>query len=127
MLKIKRVLKPGGLFAVAYPVLLSGYAGCSAVPITKCPAVIYVYSEPLNCGRYQITDAVFITALAHNLCSLLVAALRVLATWRGRHRYSISRLLVWDLAKTWITRTTDRLLNPLMGKSVVMYFRNEAQ
>ena len=31
------------------------------------------------------------------------------------------------MQKPWITRTLDRLLNPLMGKSVVMYFRNEAQ
>lgn len=32
--------------------------------------------------------------------------------------------LVWDLMqKPWITRLLDRCLNPLMGKSVVMYFR----
>lgn len=33
------------------------------------------------------------------------------------------KFLVWDLMKKpWITRTLERLLNPLMGKSVVMYF-----
>ena len=37
---------------------------------------------------------------------------------RGYHR-----LLVWDLmAKPWITRLFDRVMNPWMGKSVVMYF-----
>jgi ubiquinone/menaquinone biosynthesis C-methylase UbiE len=34
------------------------------------------------------------------------------------------RLLVWDLMeRPWLTRTTEKLLNPVMGKSVVMYFR----
>lgn len=33
------------------------------------------------------------------------------------------RLLVWDLLKRpWLTRAAERLLNPLIGKSVVMYF-----
>lgn len=33
------------------------------------------------------------------------------------------RLLVWDLMeRPWLTRTLERLLNPLLGKSVVMYF-----
>jgi len=37
------------------------------------------------------------------------------------------RLLVWDLMKKpRITRLLDRLLNPLMGKSVVLYFENQA-
>lgn len=33
------------------------------------------------------------------------------------------RLLVWDLmSRPWITRWLDRIMNPWMGKSVVMYF-----
>jgi ubiquinone/menaquinone biosynthesis C-methylase UbiE len=37
------------------------------------------------------------------------------------------RFLVWDLMqKPFITRLLDRLLNPLMGKSIVMYFVNES-
>ena len=33
------------------------------------------------------------------------------------------RLLVWDLMKRpWITRAVDALLNPFMGKSIVLYF-----
>jgi SAM-dependent methyltransferase len=33
------------------------------------------------------------------------------------------RLLVWDLmCRPWITRSLERLLNPVLGKSVVMYF-----
>ena len=37
------------------------------------------------------------------------------------------RLLVWDLMdRPWFTRTLEKLLNPVMGKSVVMYFRKGA-
>ena len=33
------------------------------------------------------------------------------------------RLLVWDLMeRPWLTRVLEKILNPLMGKSVVMYF-----
>jgi ubiquinone/menaquinone biosynthesis C-methylase UbiE len=36
------------------------------------------------------------------------------------------RLLVWDLMEAPVlTRTTEKLMNPVMGKSVVMYFRKE--
>ena len=36
------------------------------------------------------------------------------------------RLLVWDIMKKpWLTRLIDRLFNPLMGKSVVLYLRKE--
>jgi hypothetical protein len=34
------------------------------------------------------------------------------------------RMLVWDImSRPWLTRTADRLLNPLIGKSLVVYLR----
>ncbi|MCL6416515.1 methyltransferase domain-containing protein [Aestuariirhabdus sp. Z084] len=37
------------------------------------------------------------------------------------------RLLVWDLMqRPWLTRTLETLLNPLLGKSVVIYFKRSA-
>ena len=37
------------------------------------------------------------------------------------------KLLVWDLMESpALTRTLEKLMNPIMGKSVVMYFRKEA-
>jgi hypothetical protein len=37
------------------------------------------------------------------------------------------RLLVWDLMKNpALTRILEKSMNPIMGKSVVMYFRKEA-
>ena len=33
------------------------------------------------------------------------------------------RFLVWDIEKSpWLTRTLERMLSPLMGKSLVLYF-----
>ncbi len=37
------------------------------------------------------------------------------------------RMLVWDITKApWVTRTADRVLNPLLGKSLVVYARKPA-
>ncbi len=38
------------------------------------------------------------------------------------------RLLVWDMMKSpWFTRALERLLNPVLGKSLVLYFRKAAK
>jgi len=47
--------------------------------------------------------------------------------WKSRDTHFLIRayhkLLVWDLLeRPWLTRTLERWLNPLAGKSVVMYF-----
>ncbi len=52
-------------------------------------------------------------------------------TWSRGADHPLSRayhrMLVWDLmAAPWLTRTLDRVLNPLLGKSVVMYFEPPA-
>lgn len=42
-------------------------------------------------------------------------------TWPPIRLYH--RLLVWDMMSApWLTRTLERLLNPIMGKSIVFYF-----
>jgi hypothetical protein len=36
------------------------------------------------------------------------------------------RLLVWDItARPWPTRLAERILDPLMGKSLVVYMRKQ--
>ena len=41
----------------------------------------------------------------------------------NRYIQAYHKLLVWDLMKKpWLTRSTETVLNPIMGKSVVMYF-----
>lgn len=38
------------------------------------------------------------------------------------------KLLVWDLMqKPWVTQTLEKLLNPILGKSVVMHFRKTGE
>jgi SAM-dependent methyltransferase len=49
------------------------------------------------------------------------------ALWARRDDHPLvrlyHRLLVWDLMRRpWLTRTAERLLDPVMGKSVVLYF-----
>ncbi len=49
------------------------------------------------------------------------------AFWKQGEDFIFSRwyhkLLVWDMMKRpWLTQTLDTLLNPILGKSVVMYF-----
>ncbi len=51
--------------------------------------------------------------------------------WRRQERSRLialyHRFLVWDLMQQpWLTRSLEALLNPVMGKSVVMYFRKGA-
>jgi ubiquinone/menaquinone biosynthesis C-methylase UbiE len=52
--------------------------------------------------------------------------------WKSQDSNSLikiwHRLLVWDLMeKPWLTRWLERGLNPLIGKSVAMYFRADAK
>ncbi|MEQ8262448.1 class I SAM-dependent methyltransferase [Pseudohaliea sp.] len=51
--------------------------------------------------------------------------------WEHRERSWLvrawHRLLVWDMLKApWLTRRLEKLLDPFLGKSVVLYFRREA-
>jgi len=51
--------------------------------------------------------------------------------WQSQERNPLiklyHRLLVWDLMeKPWLTQRLEKLLNPLMGKSLVMYFQKPA-
>jgi 2-polyprenyl-3-methyl-5-hydroxy-6-metoxy-1,4-benzoquinol methylase len=51
--------------------------------------------------------------------------------WREHDQVAVVRwyhkLLVWDLMeKPKVTRWLEKLLNPIMGKSIVLYFRKEA-
>ena len=50
--------------------------------------------------------------------------------WSNKEKSAIIKayhnFLVWDLIKKpWLTQTMDRLLNPFIGKSVVMYFKKD--
>ncbi|MBR9825861.1 MAG: class I SAM-dependent methyltransferase [Alphaproteobacteria bacterium] len=127
--EISRILKPGGLFAASVPRywpeaicwrLSEGYQN------TPGGHVRIFRSEGLKSAVEAQGFKRFGRHWAHALHSpywWLQCAL-----WDKRESSGLVRtyrkFLEWDLLqRPWLTRTLEALLNPLMGKSVVMYFR----
>jgi len=133
--EIERVLKPGGVFAASVPRFF---------PEWVCWQLSDEYHEVegghvrifnANHLRQDIERNGFVWFKRHWAHSLHVPYwwLKCLF-WRtddqneaaivtGYHKF-----LVWDLMKQpWITRTLEKLLNPLLGKSVVMYFIKKSE
>jgi SAM-dependent methyltransferase len=127
--EIQRVLKPGGLFAVSVPRFF---------PEWVCWKLSDAY-HAMEGGHMRIFRATQLKQRIQSMGLTFLArhwahSLHVPYWWlkclfwnsaddnvlvRGYHR-----MLVWDLMqRPWLTQTLDRLLNPVLGKSVVMYFR----
>ena len=126
--EIHRVLKPDGRLCISVP---------RAWPEWVCWTLCDAYRRTPG-GHIRIFDARhlrreverydFKCARRHGAHALHVPYwwLKCLFWHRDREPAIVRgyhRLLVWDLmAKPWITRLFDRVMNPWMGKSVVMYF-----
>ena len=130
--EIQRVLKPGGLF-------------CASVPRTWPEKICWALSE----GYYNTPGGHLRIFKARELRGEIETL-----GFRHYHRHwahalhapfwwlkclfwdkqdsnwlvkQYHRLLVWDLMEQpTLTRVTEQLMNPVMGKSVVMYFRKGA-
>ncbi len=129
--EIRRVLKPGGLFAVSVPRFF---------PEWICWRLSDAYHE-VEGGHVRIFTAGELKRAVerqhmrryrrHWAHSLHVPYwwLRCLLWERGDEAKPVQvyhRFLVWDLMqRPPLTRVLDRFLNPIMGKSIVMYFVNE--
>ena len=132
MAELARVLKPGGMLAVTVPRWL---------PEQVCWALsdsyhanegghirIYrgaVLRRRLACAGLVVTA----THHAHALHAPYWWLKCAVGVDRGEHPLvkAYHRLLVWDMMRApRLTRLADRLLNPLIGKSLVVYLRKPA-
>lgn len=130
--EIYRVLKPDGIVAISVP---------RAWPEKICWWLSAAYHQ-VEGGHIRIFNArqlrVEIESLqlhftrrhwAHALHSPFWWLKCLL--WRSQDSSRIiklyHRILVWDLMqRPWLTQTLEKILNPLFGKSVVMYFKKPA-
>jgi len=125
--EINRVLKPNGLLAVSVP---------RAWPEEICWKLSKPYRQ-VEGGHIRIFNA---TQLRHDVedfgwsryarhwAHALHSPFWWLKCWKWGEDDGLlvrwyHKLLVWDLMKRpWLTRALEWMLNPVMGKSVVMYF-----
>lgn len=130
--EIERVLKPGGLFCASVP---------RAWPERICWALSDAYYK-VEGGHVRIFDADRLRGQIQALgfrfyrrhwAHALHAPFWWLKClfWEAQDSNPLIRLyhrfLVWDLLdRPLFTRSLEKLLNPVVGKSVVMYFRKES-
>lgn len=127
--EITRVLKPGGLLAVtvprAWPEKICWWLSDEYHQVEGGHIRIFNGSE-LRSDIEKLSFTFYRRHWAHALHSPFWW-MKCL-WWKTQDTNPLirlyHRLLVWDLMqKPWITQTLEKLLNPVMGKSLVMYFK----
>jgi SAM-dependent methyltransferase len=126
--EIHRVLKPNGLLAISVPRYWPEkicWQLSDAYHQVEGGHVRIFKAKPL---KQQVMDLGFYFYKRHWAHALHVPYwwLKCLF-WKSQDNSRLiklyHRLLVWDLMqKPWLTQTLEKCLNPVMGKSVVMYF-----
>jgi SAM-dependent methyltransferase len=129
--ELARVLAPGGIIAVTVP---------AALPEKICWKLNDEYHAPKCHGGHVriyahddlqglITDAGLTPFASHRAHALHSAYwwLRCAVGIENDHHPLVrpyTKLLEWDITRRpWLTQTTERLLNPILGKSLVQYAR----
>ena len=133
--ELARVLRPGGVIAVTVPTWL---------PEQICWALSEEYHAPfVEGGHVRIYTEARLRAVlrrgglqprgahhAHALHSPYWWLKCAVGPRNDAHPLvqAYHRLLVWDIAEgPWITRTAEKVLSPLLGKSLVVYARKPAR
>ncbi len=127
--EIDRVLKPKGILAVSVP---------RAWPEKICwwlsdayhqneGGHLRIFNERELRARIESLDFVFTKRHWAHALHVPFWWLKCL-WWKSQDKSCIirayHRLLVWDLmSRPWLTQTIEKCLNPIMGKSVVLYFK----
>ena len=127
--ELARVLKPGGTIAVTVPSWLPEQICWALTDEYHAPHVpgghVRIYTEASL--RRRLRDAGLHPGAAHHAHALhspywwLKCAV---GTTNDEHPLvqAYLKLLIWDIAKApFITRAADRMLNPVLGKSLVVY------
>ena len=132
--ELARVLKPGGTIAVTVPAWLPEQICWALSKEYHAPHVegghVRIYSEPVL--RRRLRDAGLKPGAAHHAHALHSPYwwLRcAVGPANDQHPLvqAYLKLLIWDIAKApFLTRATDRVLNPVLGKSLVVYATKEA-
>jgi len=130
MAELVRVAKPGAVVAVSVPRFWPE-AVCWRLSKTYATASgghVRIYRARQLISRLQ--QAGLPSPIAHHWAHALHSPFWWLKCLIGPQRdthwliRAYHRLLVWDMMnKPWLTRAIERLLNPLMGKSSVIYLK----
>jgi SAM-dependent methyltransferase len=129
--ELVRVLRPGGTLGVTVPAWLPERVCWALSDDYHAPAVpgghIRIYSATrLRTLLRQAGLAVFATHRAHALHSPYWWLRCAVGPADDHHPLvrAYHRLLVWDItSRSWPTRAADTVLNPVLGKSLVVYAR----
>jgi len=128
--EIVRVLKPGGILGVSVPRFLPEWVCWQLSDEYHAMEGGHVRIFNASHLREDIEALGFVQYRKHWAHALHVPYWWLkCAFWREEGEQDAAvvrayhRFLVWDLmSRPWITRALEWLLNPVMGKSVVMYF-----
>ncbi len=126
--EISRILKPGGTLTVsvprAWPEKICWWLSREYYNVEGGHVRIFNANElcrAIQSMRYHYRSRHWAHALHVPYWWLKCVFWNKPETFFPLHWYH--KLLLWDLfKKPWITQAVERLLNPIMGKSVVMYF-----